>query len=182
MFASTSAKFSLRPLLGVLIAVALTTSSKAQISDTTPPTLVGVVSISPNSVDVSTGTKSVNVTTHVTDDLSGVSSVCQRFTSPSGKQQTLSSCSSRVSGTALDGIYTASVQIPMYVEAGVWNLDQFYAYDNAGNRLFYSTSNLQALGFPTALLVTSSPVDTHPPQVTSLSIIAPASDLSGGPA
>ena len=182
MFANTSDKFSLRPLLYILIAVALAASGKAQVSDTTPPVLVGVVPISPNSVDVSTGAKSVTVTTHVTDDLSGVSSVCQVFTSPSGNQHTLTSCSSRVSGTALDGIYSASIQIPRYVEAGVWNLDQFSAFDNAGNRLFYSTSNLQALGFPTALLVTSSPADTHAPLVTSLSIVAPATDLSSGPA
>ena len=182
MFDNMSHKFPLRTLVGILIAVAVASSGKAQTSDTAPPVLVGVVSISPNSVDVSAGTKVVNVTTHVTDDLSGVSFVCLQFTSPSGQQHTLSTCSGRGSGTALDGIYTASVQIPRYVEAGVWNLDGFNARDNTGNNLFYSTSNLQALGFPTALLVTSSPVDTQPPQVTNLSIVAPPGDLSSGPA
>ncbi len=90
-------------LLLALVGLMLTVAAAGQTQDVTPPVLVGF-SFSPTSIDVSSGSQNVTVTMHVTDDLSGVSSACAYFFSPSGQQQEATCSFSRTSGSALDGI------------------------------------------------------------------------------
>jgi len=67
--------------LPFLILLGISTASLAFADDTTPPSVTGLV-LSPTSVDVTTGPKSVLVTMTATDDLSGVKFVTVTFTSP----------------------------------------------------------------------------------------------------
>jgi len=54
--------------------------------------------------------------------------------------------------------------LPAYSEAGTWTLDHVQVQDNVGNVRYYYTSQLQALGFPTQLIVNS---DNTPPTTTA---------------
>ena len=60
------------------------------------------------------------------------------------------------SGTSLNGTWTGTATIPAYVEAGTWTVAYLSMNDNVGNQQFYVTSQLQALGFPTQLIVDST--------------------------
>jgi hypothetical protein len=87
------------------------------------------------------------------------------FTSPSG-HQSIESGFSLTSGTDLNGTWTGSATIPAYSEAGTWIVEYVLVFDYVGNTQYYFTSDLTALGFPTALQVTSNQ-DTQPPVLTS---------------
>ncbi len=157
----------------------------AQFSDTTPPVLVAF-DFSPKSINVTAGPQSVTVTMRVTDNLSGVTElgepVAVWFYSPSrGQSQPMFGWQfTRISGGPLDGTWRGSVEIPRYCESGNWTLDSVVVRDAAGNRLYLSTANLRALGFPTDLAVTSNP-DTSAPVLTGISMSPAAIDVSAGP-
>ena len=133
--------------------------------DTTPPALQSF-SFTPTAIDTDAGAQSVTVTAHITDDLSGFSSGQVCFTSPSGNQEQCTGWNlfsgSLTSGNADDGMYQVSVSFPQYGEAGNWNVAFVSVRDAVGNVQVYRTSDLAALGFPTALTVTSTQ-DTTPP-------------------
>lgn len=141
-----------------------------QVSDTTPPHLMAF-DFSPKEIDVTAGPQAVTVTVQMSDDLSGVKSPCLNFVSPSGGQSQFA-CTSRISGTTLNGTWQGTFTIPQFAESGVWRADQLRLFDNAGNESFVRTALLAALGYPTVLAVASTP-DTTPPLLTSLGI-APA--------
>jgi len=76
------------------------------------------------------------VTAQVTDNLSGVSSVCAEFEWTDDRAGFgPSNCGQRISGTALDGIWRVSVNIPQYQPGGVIVGRQIRAHDVAGNRV-----------------------------------------------
>src|SRR5271154_7283053 len=147
--------------------------------DTQPPVLTSFT-FSPMAVNTTTSSATVNVTAQVTDNLSGVRYVETVFNSPSGDQE--SACSMTLtSGTDLNGTYQCAVTIPAYSEAGTWFVYTVYLQDNAGNIGNYYTSQLQALGFPTQLQVTSNP-DTQPPVLTSFAFSPMAVNTTTSPA
>jgi hypothetical protein len=67
------------------------------------------------------------------------------------------------------------------VEPGTWNLADVYILDNAGNSVTYYQSDLQALGYPTTLQVTSTQ-DSKPPVLTFFSYGPQSVDVTNGPA
>ena len=121
-------------------------------SDTTPPQ-VSSLSFGPNFIDTTMGAQSVTVTLGLTDNLSGLQYGWVYFTSPSGNQTQYAYFSSynRIAGTALNGTYQYTFNMPQYSEAGTWRVSYVYAYDNDNNSVFLSTAQLQAVGFPTQL-------------------------------
>jgi hypothetical protein len=145
----------------------------AQFSDTTPPQLADFY-FSPTTIDTTSGPQTVTVTMRLTDDLSGSAGGCFSFTSPSRTQFQYVCATNVVSGTPLDGLYQGNVTFPQFTESGVWHADSLYLYDLAGN-----VANLTALGFPTALTVTSNP-DTAPPLVTSVTLTPSSVDATSG--
>jgi len=151
------------------------TMAFAQVSDTTPPRLTAF-DFSPKSIDVTAGPQAITVTVQMTDDLSGVKTPCLNFVSPSGSQSQFE-CTSRISGTTLNGTWQGTLTIPRFAESGVWKADQLRLFDNAGNQSFMRTAVLAAAGFPTDLAVTSVP-DTTPPQLTQLAITPAFVDTS----
>lgn len=139
--------------------------------DLTPPSL-RTLTISPTQVDTSVNPATVAVTARITDDLSGFTTGWVQFFSPTGQQVGFANFQ-LVSGTNLNGMYQANVTIPAHSEAGTWTLISVFLQDSASNVMFYSTAQLQGLGFPTSFQVTSAQTDSTAPNLTSLSI-APA--------
>jgi len=131
--------------------------------DTQPPVLTGFT-FSPMTVNTTNSSAAVTLTAQATDNLSGVQQIDMAFRSPSGAQE-VGAGLQLSSGTDLNGTWTSTTTIPAYSEAGTWTVYYVDMFDNVGNFQGYSTSQLQALGFPTTLQVTSNQ-DTQPPVLT----------------
>src|SRR5258708_353286 len=123
-------------------------------SDTTPPTLTSFT-FSPTAVNTTTSYATVNVTSQVTDDLSGVLYADMYFVSPSGTHLAHGQMN-LTSGTNLNGTWTGIATIPAYSEAGTWMASYVVVGYDVGNYKYYYPADLQALGFPTQLIVDSS--------------------------
>jgi hypothetical protein len=168
--------------LAVLFALALLAApgvASAQVSDTTPPTLVSV-GFSPSPVDVSAGPQTVTVSLGITDDLSGVSfeylNYGQRvgivFRSPSGAQTQVAyeyQFTQVPGGDLLSGTWNADVTFPLGAESGNWLVESITLEDVVGNKVTFDTSVLQDMGFPTTLTVISD-TDSTPPVLVAFSI------------
>jgi len=153
-----------------------TTFTVVSQQDVTPPQLTSF-GFSPSAINVSAADQIITFTLGASDDLSGVNFNCVTYcyytvylTSPSGKQwQGLVNYNvSMLSGTPLAGVWQGQITLPRYSEAGAWQVNFVSLKDSAGNFTYLYTSNLQTLGFPTTINVTSTPSDTSPPQVSSL--------------
>jgi hypothetical protein len=114
--------------------------------DTTAPVLVGF-GISPQQVDTSSGPADITVSAHITDNLSGQRGGAALFHSSSGNQHATAFFSLQ-SGTPLDGMYSATLQLPVFSESGTWEVDYVLLNDAATNVSYYYPAQLNALGFP----------------------------------
>lgn len=162
-----------------LLALAVIAVLPTLASDTAPPVLVSFT-FTPAAVNTTTSSATVTATAQITDNLSGVAYAAAEFYSPEGIQR-FGCVFSLISGTNLNGTYQCTGTIQAYSEAGTWYVDYVYVEDNAGNQQYYYTSDLQSLGFPTNLQVTSNP-DTTPPVLTNF-IFSPTSvNTTYGPA
>jgi PKD repeat protein len=126
-------------------------------NDVAPPELLSL-SFTPNNIDVSAGPQAVNVTVHATDNLVGVSFTFVQFSSPSGGQyqSVFLDSSTRISGNARDGIYSASLIFPQFSEAGTWTVSFMESRDELGNRVVLQGSDITDRGFPNELGVTEN--------------------------
>ena len=168
-------------ILAVGIVILMTTSSSiAQDSDTTPPQLVNF-SFSPSTVDVSDGPQTITATFEVTDDLAGVSYAWVMFRSPSNIQYQYLYANTLTSGDTLNGTLEGTLAIPQFSENGTWTVTSVGLWDLTGNNTYIDNTTLQSLGFPTALIVTSNPMDRDGPILTGLNISPNTVDVSGGP-
>jgi serine protease len=120
--------------------------------DTDPPVLTDF-DFNPKSIDVSVENQSVTCGMTATDSGSGTTSAFCTLRSPSGITQQCGT-SSPSSGDGFDGTWSCTRVIAASSEAGVWTVSTVELRDFVGNRNFYSTSDLQALGFPSQLDVT----------------------------
>jgi hypothetical protein len=134
-------------------------------SDTEPPELVGL-SFSPTMVDVTNGPATTTVTLHVTDALSGISTVEIGFQSPVAGQRVAALTENPISGDKNDGTFEVTVTIGQFAESGPWTAFYVILGDSANNRLTLNGSQISALGFPTQLTVVSTTVT-----VPSLSVL-----------
>ncbi|MCX6973029.1 MAG: MBG domain-containing protein [Verrucomicrobia bacterium] len=153
-----------------------TISVVSSLVDAAGPEL-NALSVSTSSVNVSSGSQELTITVKWSDALSGVEYSGIELRSPSGNQ-TVWCDLEKVSGTAKDGIYEATVEIPRYAEAGEWNLD-LWSRDKTGNAGNYSNfTGPYYIGynlFPATISqnkisVASSLVDTSGPELTSVSV------------
>ena len=118
-------------------------------------------------MDTTSTSATVNLTAQITDDLSGVQLGYVYFISPSG--QHLAPANFYLSsGTNLDGTYNGTATIPAFTEPGTWTVYYVYVQDKVGNSHYYYPADLQALGFPTTLTVTSQE-DSAAPILTGFS-------------
>src|SRR5437868_1262215 len=103
-----------RMLVGMfaLALVVLSSDVSSQVTDTTPPTLIGI-EVTPPSVDVSSAAAEIMLAVHLTDDSSGVASWSITFSSPSGLHSlTIGADPGLVSGTLNDGSFQATGTLP----------------------------------------------------------------------
>jgi hypothetical protein len=141
--------------------------------DITPPQL-DALSVSPSTVDVTTGSKTVTVTATITDPAApgGVSSGANSasiFYSPPGGGfgTTVSGFLSRTSGDQFSG----TVTFPQFIAEGLWTASVSVA-DRVGNSRFYGSTQLHDAGFDADVDVTSTP-DTTAPELGSLTVGPP---------
>lgn len=153
-------KKALRFLGGGALVVALVVSAipAAAAGDTTPPSLQSFT-ISPDQIDTSAASQTVQITAVVTDDLSGVcadpDSDCSYWSqidlwSASGQQQVYGDFA-RTSGDT----YTASLTFVQYAEDGVWRDWAVSLCDKAGNCADLDTYDLMHGGINIAVGVGS---------------------------
>lgn len=154
---------------------------------------VSVTALTPRSIDVTTSSKSVQVSVRVVDAKSGVSDlgICllQPGVATSSNPDPLFdtvACDegvSRVSGTARDGIWSTKLTVPKGSPGGVYNLSVF-AEDRIGNELSYygpeayqahegwsgSETRRELPGATSRLEVKGPGRDTKPPTLTDVTL------------
>lgn len=108
---------------------------------------------SPEVVNTILSPASTTFSMNLTDNLSGFSSGRIQATSPSGGQNHYMWFSSynRISGDELNGEYQITKEFPRYSEFGEWKINSLYLWDRTTNRTYYSTQDLEALGFPVTI-------------------------------
>jgi hypothetical protein len=167
----------------VAISLGIAPSSANATADALPPALTQI-SISPLIVDISTSDAILGVSFHVTDDASGVASGCFSLGDPappySRRNGACFSAADRVSGTAVNGTYTAHVTFPRYSHTGDWPILAVTVTDVAGHISVYGNFDLFLLGLRNYVTVAGTS-DTTPPSLVSLSATPPGGDLANGP-
>jgi hypothetical protein len=130
----------------------------ASIEDTEAPVLTGL-SITPMTIDTATSNAVVIVTAHITDNLSGFRIGFVGFESENGKHQTgQAAFNVKISGTETNGTYETVVTFKQSLESGTWKVRSLTMQDNSGNEASLSASQLEAKGFPAAVVdETSAP-------------------------
>jgi Bacterial Ig-like domain (group 3)/Carboxypeptidase regulatory-like domain/IPT/TIG domain/Bacterial Ig-like domain len=140
--------------LGFVYAENVINEEPAEESDHEAPKLAELA-IEPGTIDVSGSSQTVRVGARITDDFSGLSKATISFRSPSGEVQD-TALFERSSGTTDDGQYVATVPFERFSEAGEWR-GTVALTDNAGNRRELESGQLEELGFPAGVVVTSGP-------------------------
>lgn len=135
--------------------------SSSSLADNQPPSLVDF-NLEPKVVESSSSSQAINLTAHVIDDNSGLSSDGKAnlsaawFKSPSGQQiaAVTFQSSNLTSGSIQDGIYSTVLTLPQNSEAGAWQLVNLTLIDKQGNRRVLCRDDLVSQGFPAEFLVT----------------------------
>ena len=115
--------------------------------DETAPEIADIT-LTPTEVDVSDGSAFITLSVEATDDSSGIHWISAVLTSPSGEQSHCF-CNGLLlsSGSYTDGVFTSSIAIPQFSEAGTWTVDRINIEDSVSNRRHYSAEQLTILGF-----------------------------------
>ena len=141
-------------------------------SDAIPPQLAGF-DFTPKAINTSTGDVNVNVVMQLQDDLSGMSFepdtpnstfvLGTSFRSPSGGQSARQSSFGGITltdGDELDGTWEGLIQMRQFSEDGTWKIDSVRVKDKTNNVTTLNATNLEALGFPTELVVIRPSLDS----------------------
>ena len=174
--------------LGALATVVLaekgfpTSLTQTGTGDTSPPQ-VTAFTIAPTTVDTSGGDAAITFTARLTDNLSGVggkvSSVSFASAGTSQSIDVTFTAADRVSGTIYDGVYQTTVTLPRHSGSGLWTVDQFIAYDRAGNRTWLSRPQMTTAGLPTSFTQTGGG-DATPPVLRAFIFEPSTTDVTTG--
>src|SRR5262249_32690645 len=121
-------------------------------TDTTPPTLTAL-SVSPATVDTTSGPATVTVRYSASDDLSGVKELGVFFCPKSGAldtnviQKTLSTWTFPGAGT-LNASGSMSLYVPQYAASDVYVLCSVILRDTGGNETYYGLNDYFEAGDP----------------------------------
>ena len=156
---------------GILVALSALTlcavlapSVRADTS-TAPPQVVSL-SYSPSSVDVTNGSAAVTFTAHLTDSSDIQSASIQLQSRTTAGQSVFAPPFSRISGTAQDGVWQTTVNLPQGAAAGAW--DYSGSVSDAVNHLFFNENSYGDQGLPAAAPGPLTVTDAHePPPSTS---------------
>lgn len=143
--------------------------------DTEAPQL-GSITITPNPVDLSLGAQSITLTLTVTDNDSGLNTAYLYLYNPSGQyiNSTSFSAAQRVSGDALNGVYSVNLTVPRYSVPGSWRVD-VYLSDVEGNNRNYG-GGYGGIPFPAGAngnftVVNTGQSDSAAPVVTAVTVV-----------
>jgi hypothetical protein len=124
-------------------------SSMGPLADDQPPGLAGFT-FQPQQFSAA-WPQIVNLTAHLIDD-QAVWAAEAIFSGPQGEEATaLFTAQNRISGTAKDGYYNATMILPPSNETGEWHLQNLTLVDREGNRRVLLEEDLQGLGLPTVI-------------------------------
>jgi trimeric autotransporter adhesin len=137
-----------------------TGSATVKVGDGTAPVLVGLT-LTPNPVDVTSATKTVTATAHVTD--AGGSGVAQFAITATAPHGAFADCvdTTRDSGTSSDGTWSCTLTIPIGAEPGDWKLLLLVSDAGFASRT-YSTAELTAAALPATFNVVSNWDQAYP--------------------
>jgi len=116
---------------------------------------------------------------NITDNLSGLNSVQIQCSSQSGEQY----FNGWVNTNQSDGLdnYEGKGYLPQYAQSGLWNCDNIYLRDKAGNRTSFYEADLVAIGATSAFTVASSEEDSLAPQLMILEVVPGVVSTIGSP-
>ena len=161
-----------------------TVTNTAADSDTTPPQ-ISAFSITPNEINTESADQTVTATMTITDDQAGLATEGDNppynGISSSGSQMSLvpltgTQCTAgflqRISGTDMDGVYTATLPLMKSCRAGVWHVGNLDLRDKLGNDAALNAAALEAKFGAGCASVTNTATlsDGQAPQVTAFSI------------
>ncbi len=129
--------------------------------DRTKPVLTGLT-VSPASVDITTGAQRVTFSATATDSGSGVQGISADASPPSGTPV------HDVDLTRHGNTWTGTITIGPCAPTGTWLLDAAVG-DRARNTTFYDSTALADAGFSSTLQVSATPDDTVAPTVQATS-------------
>lgn len=158
----------------IFSSVVLTVSSLigvaiARAESDTEPMSFSSLTISTNSVDVSSSSQFVSFFGPTEDNLSGYGTIQGYFTSPSGNQ-----VYEIEEGIFDESTYNGFLTFPQNAESGVWQPTLILS-DASGNIDVLDSSELSGLGYSVDVQVQSATPDTTPP--TLINFIVPEGDI-----
>ena len=134
------------------------------VSDVTAPTLVSLA-VSATSGDLAAGDFTATVTAQSRTRIGYTGSCLEFARSARPGRRRLGPClarsGSRISGTAQDGIYQATLTIPQTASPGVYPVLGYHLKDGALNFVNETAAQLESAGAPSAIVLTNS-ADTTP--------------------
>jgi uncharacterized protein YjdB len=137
-----------------------TGTATVKVSDGIAPVLVGLT-LTPNPVDVTSGTKTVTATARITD--AGGSGAAQFAITATAPHGAFTNCVDTTldSGTTSDGTWSCTLTIPVGAEPGNWNLVVLISDAGYASKM-YGSPELTAASLPTSFNVVSTWDQTYP--------------------
>jgi hypothetical protein len=126
------------------------------------------LTLTPSEVDVSSADQPVEVTAHVSDNISGVSYVGVAAASPDQKQG-ISTTLTRVGGSDNEAVFAGTLTFHQFAAAGEWKITEVSLRDNANNYQPVDSAELQKMGLPNSIQV-SGAEDIEPPVLTDFDL------------
>ena len=154
------------------------------VDDSSP--IIGTISVSATSLDITNGPQSFTVSVEASDDMTGVSYICMNWNGPQneisagtsgcqGGVGTPYSGMTRVSGTDTNGVWQATVTIPAGLPSEVFEFFNIIVSDAVGNE--YSSYEWLA----PHITITNNATDDSPPTIGTISVSATSLDITNGP-
>ena len=123
---------------GALAALTLVANPASAAPDVSPP-VVSDFDFAPKKIDLSTGSKVVTLTVHITDETGVAGNVLGDLISRTTTQTRGFVWMDRISGTGTDGVYQGSIEVPDNVAPGAWDVTLFPVDDTLGNSGGFTT-------------------------------------------
>jgi len=149
--------YTTQELAGMGLPTSLTVSA---VSDLTPPSL-SAMTLSPLSINTSSGPVSITGTVMASDAGSGVRQAVVAFFSPTGQQRVDCTTSIWPQGTG-NATMPCNGQFPQNSESGAWEVRFVEVSDHAGNTATVLKATLQQMGAPVTVSVSGAP-SVQPP-------------------
>ena len=124
--------------------------------DITPPELTNFEFTSSDTVDVTDSTQTISYTMTVIDDMSGVYFCSGSYYSPTWVDY-LDFSSWFPSEGELEVTNEGEINIPQFIEPGLYTLNGMSCYDYSSNDMWYNSEDLDSLEFSTEIFVINNP-------------------------